>query len=251
VPERLVATKPGDAMLSARGLRATRLGPIDLDLRQGEIVGIAGVAGNGQTELLASLAGLMPASGEIRWRGEIVPARDRAPTLRRLGLAHIPEDRTRMGLIGAFAAWESTLLGVHRERARWGYLPVEAIRTATHATMTEWDVRPPDPMQITRAFSGGNQQKLVAAREIGRNPAVLLVGQPTNGVDIGAIETIHRRLVELKAAGAAILLVSVELDEILTLSDRILVMEGGRIAGELSRDEASEERLGLLMAGVG
>jgi simple sugar transport system ATP-binding protein len=249
-PPARVGGTVGAAVLSARGLAAPGLGPIDLDLRAGEVVGIAGVAGNGQTELLQALAGLLPASGTLTWSGKPVPLRGRARALRRLGLAHIPEDRLGMGLVRSFAAWETAILGTHRDLARRGFLPVASLSAAARGMMLEWDVRPADEMLSSASFSGGNQQKLVAAREIGRGPAVLLVGQPTRGVDIGAIETIHRRILALKAAGAAILIVSVELDEILALADRIQVMADGRFTGELPRAAADEARLGLLMAGV-
>jgi ABC-type uncharacterized transport system ATPase subunit len=253
------AAAPGPVMLAAArlslsdGAGVLRLDAIDLELRAGEITGIAGVAGNGQSELLAALAGLAPASGELLWRGAPVPIRDRAGTLRRLGLAHIPEDRQEMGLVAGFEAWENTILGRQRElgNARHGFLRIAAIRRSAARNMADYDVRPPDPRHGCAGFSGGNQQKLIAAREMGGAPLVLLVGQPTRGVDIGAIELIHNRLRALRSAGAAILLVSAELDEILALADRILVMAGGRIAGALDRAEASERRIGLLMAGLG
>jgi simple sugar transport system ATP-binding protein len=241
----------GPVLLSVRGLSATGLGPIDLDLRSGEITGVCGVAGNGQTELLAALAGLLPTTGAYFWQGEPVLMHDRSRRLHALGLAHIPEDRLRMGLVANFAAWESSMLGVERHMAPGLFMPVDAIRGVTRDRMSDWDIRPRDETTRSGRFSGGNQQKLVAAREIARDPAVLLVGQPTRGVDIGAIETIHRRLLALRQAGAALLLVSTELDEILALADRILVMVGGRIVGEMPRAEATEQRLGLLMAGVG
>jgi len=218
----------------------------------GEIVGVAGVAGNGQSELLEALAGLVPAEGAVLFDGSPVPLRDRARALRRLGLAHIPEDRQRMGLVGGFEAWETAILGYQREasHARRGFLRIRPAREETRRRMAAFDIRPPEPRLRSAAFSGGNQQKLIAARETARTPKVLLVGQPTRGVDIGAIELIHARLRVLRAQGTAILLVSSELDEILVLADRILVMSGGRITGALDRAEASERRIGLMMAGV-
>jgi ABC-type uncharacterized transport system ATPase subunit len=244
--------------LEARGLTLRdragicRLDQVDLALRGGEILGVAGIAGNGQSELLEALAGLISAEGKLLWDGQAVPARDRARTLRRLGLAHIPEDRLRMGLIAGFEAWESAILGYQRmpEHAHRGFLRRRAARAETRRRMAEFDIRPADPLLRSGVFSGGNQQKLIVARETARAPAVLLVGQPTRGVDIGAIERIHARLRALKAAGTAILLVSSELDEILALSDRILVMAGGRITGALDRAEATERRIGLMMAGL-
>ena len=244
---------PGPVRLAAQGLSIPgRLDGIDLELRAGEIVGVAGVAGNGQSELLEALAGLVPAEGTLLFDGNPVPPHDRARIIRRLGLAHIPEDRQRMGLVAGFEAWETAILGYQREasHARRGFLRIRSARDETRRRMAEFDIRPPEPRLRSAAFSGGNQQKLIAARETARTPKVLLVGQPTRGVDIGAIELIHARLRALRAEGTAILLVSSELDEILTLADRILVMSGGRITGTLDRGEATERRIGLMMAGV-
>jgi general nucleoside transport system ATP-binding protein len=244
---------PGPVRLAVQGLSIPgRLDRIDLTLCAGEIVGVAGVAGNGQSELLEAMAGLVPAEGTLLFDGSPVPLRDRARTLRRLGLAHIPEDRQRMGLVGGFEAWETAILGYQREasHARRGFLRIRAVLDETRRRMAAFDIRPPDPRLRSAAFSGGNQQKLIAARETARTPEVLLVGQPTRGVDIGAIELIHARLRALRAEGTAILLVSSELDEILVLADRILVMSGGRITGALERAAASERRIGLMMAGL-
>jgi simple sugar transport system ATP-binding protein len=172
--------------------------------------------------------------------------------MRRLGLRHVPEDRQRMGLVIPFTAQESAILGYQDEPTynRWLRLSRGAVAAGFRRQATEYDVRPSEGTLPTSAFSGGNQQKIVLARELDRNPDVLLVGQPTRGVDIGAIEFIHRRLVALRGAGRAILLVSVELDEILALADRILVMHDGRIVGEVAQAEATEGRIGLMMAGV-
>ena len=258
LPDR-VPVVPSEPILCARGLRIVdaggveRVKRVDLDLRPGEIVGIAGVSGNGQSELMAALAGLTPlAGGTLTWNGEPVPIEGRAMALRRLGLGHIPEDRHKSGMVGPFEAWETSVLGYHRDagHARGAWLRPGFIRALTAQRMTDYDVRPRDARLRTSAFSGGNQQKLICAREMARGPKVLLVGQPTRGVDVGAIEQIHARLRTLKHQGTAILLVSVELDEILALADRILVMVDGRFTGELDRSEASERALGLLMAGV-
>ena len=234
----------------------TRVKDVGFRVHGGEIVGIAGVTGNGQSELLEALAGLMtPSSGTIRLNGKpISTARGSklAKAMRQAGVAHVPEDRQRSGLVGKFCAWESLILGYHDDPtdSRGALLHRKGIVARCQADMTEFDVRPPDPFLRTAAYSGGNQQKIVLAREIRRNPDLLLVGQPTRGVDIGAIEFIHRRLLALRASGKAILLVSVELDEILALADRILVMFDGRIVGELPREAATEARLGLMMAGI-
>ena len=257
--------RPGPTRLSARGLHLAgapgvpRLAEVSLDLRAGEIVGVAGVSGNGQGELLAVLSGLAaPQAGTLHLGGQdFTPGRWLDPaTARRLGLAHVPEDRQRSGLVLPFAAWESAVLGYQRSprfAGAWGWLKRAAMRARTVQMMDAYDVRPRDPALRTDRFSGGNQQKLVLAREAlapETPPRVLLVGQPTRGVDIGAIEFIHGRLRAMRDAGSAVLLVSSELDEILALADRVIVMERGRIAGELAIAECSEAALGRLMAGA-
>ena len=235
----------------------SRLAGVSFDLRAGEILGVAGVAGNGQSELLDVLSGIAPLhSGRVTFAGRTFTAEDPADpsVLRDLGLAHVPEDRQGRGLVLPFTASESSILGYQGGRdAGEGavLLALASVRRRCAALMERYDVRPPDPDLRCGDLSGGNQQKLVVARELSAAPRVLLVGQPTRGVDIGAIEFIHARLLEIRAAGCAILLVSVELDEILALSDRILVMNAGRIVGEAVRGEADAHRIGLMMAGVG
>ncbi len=170
--------------------------------------------------------------------------------MRQLNLAHVPEDRQRMGLISPFAAWETTILGYHHDPAYTGtvLLKTDAIIADTDGKMSRFDVRPLNPQLASDSFSGGNQQKLVLAREIERQPEILLVGQPTRGVDIGAIEFIHRQLIQMRDGGCGVLLVSVELEEILSLSDRILVMFEGRIVGEVAGADADARTIGLMMA---
>jgi len=237
--------RPGEPLLEVTDLAVEdalgveRVKRVSFAVRRGEIVGVAGVAGNGQSELLEALAGIRPAkSGQIRVRGG--------------RLAHVPEDRQRMGLIMPFAAQESAILGYHGEAAYNGAILLRqaAVAASFRRQAAEYDIRPANGNLATSAFSGGNQQKIVLARELDRNPDVLLVGQPTRGVDIGAIEFVHRRLVALRDAGKALLIVSVELEEILALADRILVMHDGRIVGDMPRAAAAERALGLLMAGV-
>jgi simple sugar transport system ATP-binding protein len=215
---------------------------------------VAGVSGNGQSELLDILSGLCaPAAGELQLLGQrFGPGQWIEPTQARvLGLAHVPEDRHARALVMSFPAWESAVLGHEHQSVycRAGWMRHGAMRAATVAMMEAFDVRPRNADLRCGGFSGGNQQKLVLARELGQRPRVLLVGQPTRGVDIGAIEFIHARLRAMRDAGCAVLLVSSELDEILALSDRVVVMNQGRITGELPIADCDETRLGLLMAG--
>lgn len=253
---------PGDIVLDVENLRVAdangieRLNGVSLQVRAGEILGIAGVAGNGQSELLQVLGGTATATGSVRINGDGIDLTGRhsdGQSRRAHGIAHVPEDRQHLGLIMDFFAWENMAFGYHHDPAfqRNRFLMDNAaIRRDSDRKMNDFDVRPPTPGLLARNFSGGNQQKIVLAREMTRRPDLLLVGQPTRGVDIGAIEFIHQHIVDLRDEGAAILLVSVELDEIMSLSDRIAVMFDGRIMGECLPDETNERELGLLMAGV-
>ncbi len=253
---------PGDVVLEVENLRVVdedkveRLRGISFNVRKGEILGIAGVAGNGQSELLEVLGGIRDATGTVRLNGQSIDLTGRksdGQSRRARGIAHVPEDRQRLGLIMDFMAWENVGFGYHNDAAynRNAFLmDNEALKTDTEGKMKRFDVRPPNPRLQAKSFSGGNQQKIVVAREIERNPDLLLVGQPTRGVDIGAIEFIHQQIVALRDAGKAVLLVSVELDEIMSLSDRIAVMFDGRIMGERDPAKTNERELGLLMAGV-
>jgi general nucleoside transport system ATP-binding protein len=233
-----------------------RLKQVSLAVRAGEILGIAGVAGNGQSELLEVIAGIRAASGgAVRLDGRPLEiGRTTSADARRAdSIAHIPEDRHRRGLVMAFAEWENSCLGYQREERFEGpafTLDCGAIRDLARTSIERFDIRPPSCDLKTANFSGGNQQKIVIAREMERDPEVLLVGQPTRGVDIGAIEFIHQQIVALRDRGKAILLVSVELDEIQALSDRIIVMFDGRISGERAAGDTDERELGLLMAGI-
>src|SRR5262245_57703792 len=238
-------SRPGEPVLEVTDLVVADAGGVErvkgvsLIVRQGEIVGIAGVAGNGQSELLEALAGIRPPrSGLVRIRSRAVSdSRALSPReVRRRGVGHVPEDRQRIGLVMPFAAQESAILGYHGESRYNGairYRPA-AVASSFRQQAEAYAIRPARGALSTSAFSGGNQQQVVLARELDRHPDLLLVGQPTRGVDIGAVEFIHRRLVALRDAGKAILVVSVELDEILALADRILVMQGGRIVGEVA-----------------
>ena len=253
---------PGPAVLEVRNLAMTdefgveRVKGISFDVRAGEILGIAGVSGNGQSELLKLLGGFAHGTGEVRLNGRTVPLHGRhanARARRQNGISHVPEDRHHYGLIMDFMAWENMIFGYHwapeYQKNRLLMDNRAAIQDA-RGKVERFDVRPPNVMLDAKSFSGGNQQKIVLAREIERNPDLLLVGQPTRGVDIGAIEFIHKQIIALRDQGKAILLVSVELDEILSLSDRIAVMFDGRIMGERLPDETNETELGLLMAGI-
>jgi len=254
--------KPGKSVLEVKDLRVTdskgvaRLKGISFDVRAGEILGIAGVSGNGQSELLEVLGGFETATGDIQINGHPIDLTGKfsdGQSRRSQGIAHVPEDRQREGLIMDFMAWENIAFGYHNDPAynkNALLMDNAAIRADTEGKMGRFDVRPPNPRLQAKNFSGGNQQKIVLAREIERNPDLLLVGQPTRGVDIGAIEFIHQQIVALRDQGKAILLVSVELEEILSLSDRIAVMFDGQIMGERLPNETDEKELGLLMAGM-
>ena len=244
-----------DNLVVADDMGVPRVKGVSFAVRAGEIVGIAGVSGNGQSELLEAITGMREArSGGVRLNGNPIRLRgdDGAARARAAGLAHVPEDRQRMGLVTAFMEWENAILGYSTspEYRRGMLLDIAAAKRQAAEQIARFDVRPADIMLKTALFSGGNQQKIVLAREMDRDPAVLVVGQPTRGVDIGAIEFIHNQIIAMRDAGKAILLVSVELDEIRSLADRILVMFDGAIVGEADPTTATEGELGLMMAGI-
>jgi simple sugar transport system ATP-binding protein len=251
----------GEVVLNVENLRVVdeqgveRLKSISLNVRAGEILGIAGVAGNGQSELLEVLGGYADGTGTVTLNGETIDLTGKhsdGKSRRARGIAHVPEDRQREGLIMDYTAWENTAFGYHHDPAYQSGILINnaAIRKDTEEKMERFDVRPPNPRLTAKNFSGGNQQKIVLAREIERNPDLLLIGQPTRGVDIGAIEFIHKQIVALRDQGKAILLVSVELEEILSLADRVAVIFDGNIMGERVVGDTDEKELGLLMAGV-
>ncbi|HEX8746273.1 MAG TPA: ABC transporter ATP-binding protein [Pyrinomonadaceae bacterium] len=253
--------KTGTNVLSLRDLHVTaadgapRVDGISFDVRAGEVVGIAGVEGNGQTELIEALAGLTEpgnVSGQVEFEGRNI--RDAGPRERKqMGIAHIPEDRHRRGLLLDFDLAENSILGVHYRRPIVSHAGVMldngAIDRRAREIIRDFDVRPANPALPARSLSGGNQQKLIIGREFDLQPRLLLVAQPTRGVDIGAIEFIHRKLIALRDAGCAILLVSAELEEVTALADRLLVIHEGRIAGEVDPKVATTEEIGLMMTG--
>jgi len=252
---------PGKPLLEVKNLvvaddlKVVRVKDVSFNVRAGEIVGIAGVAGNGQSELLESIAGMRDQrSGDVVLNGNVLSLEgdDGAHRARLAGLAHVPEDRQTEGLVVQYEEWENNILGYQHDPAygRGPLLDIAAARRQAGERMKTFDVRPANPRLKTANFSGGNQQKIVLAREMDQDPDVLMVGQPTRGVDIGAIEFIHRELVKSRDEGCAVLVVSVELDEILSLADRIVVMFAGRITGEVPAGRADERTLGLMMAGA-
>jgi simple sugar transport system ATP-binding protein len=250
--------RPGPALLRIEGLdvRGARgrlaVKQLSLEVRAGEILGLCGIDGNGQSELVGALAGLLPAErGRIRLRDrDLLPLDVKERT--RLGLGHIPEDRQKHGLVLDFRLDENLVVHSYDRRpfSRAGILDHRAIRANAERLIREFDVRcGQGPATVARAMSGGNQQKAVLARELDHSPEVLVVAQPTRGLDVGAVAFVHRRIVAERDRGRAILLVSLDLDEILDLSDRIAVIHGGGIVGTVEAAGADANQLGRMMAG--
>jgi simple sugar transport system ATP-binding protein len=247
---------PGEPLLTVEDLRVLderkleAVRGISLEVRSGEIVGIAGVDGNGQSELVEAITGLRrPESGRIVAAGEDITNEGARVSLE-AGIGHIPEDRQRRGLVLDFTLAENIALKDYCEEpdSKWGWLFPKRLLARAKKLLTEFDVRGGGPRTQATSLSGGNQQKVVVAREVSRDPRILVAAQPTRGLDVGAIEFVHRRLVAERDEGRGILLVSFELDEILSLSDRILVVYEGRIVGDYTPD-VSEEELGIAMTG--
>lgn len=248
--------KVGDAVLSVSNLtvdgqHGRAVDGVSFTVNRGEIVGIAGIEGNGQTELIEALSGLAKnRSGTISFEGKDV-TKSSARELKELGIAHIPEDRHKRGLLLNSTLAENSVLGVHYREpvAANGFISSATVSKRVDEIIKNFDVRPANPELTAKSLSGGNQQKLIIGREFYLNPKLLLVSQPTRGVDIGAIEFIHRKLIELRDAGSAVLLVSAELEEVTALADRLLVIREGKIVGEVDPKTASTEDIGLLMTG--
>jgi general nucleoside transport system ATP-binding protein len=251
------AATPNAAVLEVENLRVQGKHGLAVDgvsftVRSGEIVGIAGIEGNGQTELIEVLSGLLkPSGGRVEFDGRDITGHS-ARQLKELGIAHIPEDRHKRGLLLHSDLAENSILGVHYRpplAAATGFMNATAISQRVGEIIENFDVRPPNPALTAKSLSGGNQQKLIIGREFELDPKLLLVSQPTRGVDIGAIEFIHRKLIGLRDAGTAVLLVSAELEEVTALADRLLVIREGRIVGEVDPRATSTEDIGLMMTG--
>ncbi|WP_328294824.1 ABC transporter ATP-binding protein [Kineococcus sp. NBC_00420] len=251
------AAEPGESVLTMSSVRVVDpsgtvlLDGIDLDVRAGEVLAIAGVDGNGQTELTRSIVGLQRIeSGSLRITGVDTTGRDIADVLA-LGVGYVPEDRLHDGLVGSFSIAENLVLDLVDSPAFASGPSVDrdAVRRNADDRISEFDIRTPSPQAAASTLSGGNQQKVVLAREMSRELKLLVVAQPTRGVDVGSQEFVHQRIVAERDRGAAVVLVSTELDEVRALADRIVVLYRGRIAGEVG-PEATQEELGLLMAGA-
>jgi ABC-type uncharacterized transport system ATPase subunit len=253
---------PGKIVLEVKDLSALNnknlpaLRDISFSVREGEILGIAGVEGNGQTELAEVLTGLRKAqSGTVELNGQVIT--NCSPrVIREHGTGHIPEDRQRRGLVLNFTVAQNMVLGIHYRPPFVRDLGLDVInfgpiREKAQRLLQEFDIRPADQENLAGNLSGGNQQKVIVAREFDQNPKLLIAAQPTRGIDVGSIEFIHQRLLQARSKGKAILLISADLEEILSISDRIAVMYEGQIAGTLDPAEATEERLGLMMTGGG
>jgi simple sugar transport system ATP-binding protein len=225
---------------------------VSFEVHSGEILGIAGVQGNGQTELVEALTGLrQPIEGRITLLEEDI-TRANPRRITELGTAHIPEDRQRDGLVLTYPVADNLVLNTYyiEPFSQGGILQPDAILASATEVIANFDIRTPSPLTQAGSLSGGNQQKVIVGREFSRPIKLLVAAQPTRGLDVGSIEYIHHRLIEKRDSGVAILLVSTELDEIMQLSDRIAVMYRGQIVGILPSEDATKEKVGLLMAGI-
>jgi ABC-type uncharacterized transport system ATPase subunit len=248
-PKEVVLSIKDLVVKESRGLEAVK--QLSLDIRAGEVVGIAGIDGNGQTELIQALTGLRKAeSGSVELKGtDITNKQPRVIT--EAGVGHVPEDRHKYGLVLDMSLAENIALQTYYKKplSKNGVLNYNQINAYARQLIEEYDVRTTNELVPAKALSGGNQQKAIIAREIDRDPDLLIVSQPTRGLDVGAIEYIHKRLIEQRDKNKAVLLVSFELEEILNVSDRIAVIHAGKIVGIVDSKETTENELGLLMAG--
>ncbi|MGH2536839.1 MAG: ABC transporter ATP-binding protein [Candidatus Promineifilaceae bacterium] len=252
------AAQPGEVVLDVAGLtvlddrRQVAVAGVSLQVRAGEILGVAGVQGNGQRELVEALTGLRPSvAGEVRIAGR--PASHKSPRqITEMGVAHIPEDREKHGLVQAYSIADNLVLNRYFKSpfSRWLALAHDAIRAFGRKLLARYDIRAPSVLTPAGHLSGGNKQKVIVAREFSRPMKLLIANQPTRGLDVGSIEFIHRQLIAQRDAGVAVLLVSAELEEVLSLSDRVAVMFEGQLVNTLPVEEASRERVGLLMCGA-
>ncbi len=249
--------KPAEAILEVSGLsidgkHGLAVDDISFTVHSGEIVGIAGIEGNGQTELIEALAGLRRTrSGKVSFGSKDVTGLS-SRQVKELGIAHIPEDRHKRGLLLDSDLSENAILGVHYREPISGFAGLmngQEISARVTGIIEKFDVRPTDPTLTAKSLSGGNQQKLIIGREFELAPRLLLVSQPTRGVDIGAIEFIHKKIIDLRDSGSGVLLVSADLEEVTSLADRLLVMREGKIVGEVDPAKASKEEIGLMMTG--
>lgn len=250
---------PGETVLEIKNLfvknnkKVLGLKDFTLDVKSGEILGVAGVEGNGQSELVEAITGLRKAeSGSIIYKGEDI-TNEKIKTRINKGIAHIPEDRHKRGLVLDYSLEENMIIEVYDKEpfSKRGILNKESIRNYAKNIIDEFDVRSGEgPISKSRTLSGGNQQKAIIGREVELNPELLIAVQPTRGLDVGSIEYIHKRLVEQRDKGKAVLLVSLELDEVLNVSDRIAIVNGGELIGIVKANETNENKIGLMMAGV-
>ena len=250
---------PGETVLEIKNLfvknnkKVLGLKDFTLDVKSGEILGVAGVEGNGQSELVEAITGLRKAeSGSIIYKGEDI-TNEKIKARINKGIAHIPEDRHKRGLVLDYSLEENMIIEVYDKEpfSKRGILNKESIRNYAKNIIEEFDVRSGEgPISKSRTLSGGNQQKAIIGREVELNPELLIAVQPTRGLDVGSIEYIHKRLVEQRDKGKAVLLVSLELDEVLNVSDRIAIVNGGELIGIVKANETNENEIGLMMAGV-
>ncbi|WP_249870792.1 ABC transporter ATP-binding protein [Oceanobacillus saliphilus] len=250
-------SQPKDILLSVKNLvvkdanNKNMVDDISFSVRSGEVVGVAGVDGNGQSELIEAITGMRPKeSGEILLKDQHIESLD-TRSIYNAGISHIPGDRHKHGLVLDFSVKENMILHNYYkdEIVKNGFINEETVEKISLRLIEQYDIRTPGPQALVRSMSGGNQQKVIIAREIDMNPRVLIASQPTRGLDVGAVEFVHKEIIHQRDQGMGILLVSFELDEILNLSDRIIVLFDGQIIGETTPDKTSDRELGLMMAG--